>query len=395
MILPESTGSTFKHPEKNMRICFYTPFKPLNHPHPSGDLVIATGLYDYLSRQGYRVRSLGRLRSRWIFWKPWLWPRFIKERQRIDRRYSRNDTDLWLTYHTYYKAPDLIGPRMSRRLKIPYVIFQGIYSTKRKRNWRTWPGYILNKNALSAARHIFSNRHEDLVNLKRLVPGNRLTYVAPGIFPENFNFDATSRSEVRKMWNVGDEPVVLTAAMFRPGVKTEGLSLAIRACGELYRNGRQLRLVIAGDGKEKARLQRLADDCLPGKVHFLGKISRHEMHRFYSAGDVFAFPGIRESLGMVFLEAQSCGLPVVAYANGGIPEVVKDGETGLLVPLYDFTRFVQAIDSMLNNRDYRLDLSRAAQSYVRLEHDLNKNYIKVAEVLQQVVGRQQATDKSA
>ena len=54
--------------------------------------------------------------------------------------------------------------------------------------------------------------------------------------------------------------------------------------------------------------------------------------RYYSAGDMFVFPGIRESLGMVYLESQSCGLPVVAFHNGGIPEVVVDGETGFLTP---------------------------------------------------------------
>ena len=87
---------------------------------------------------------------------------------------------------------------------------------------------------------------------------------------------------------------------------------------------------------------------------------------------------------MVFLEAQSCGIPVVAFANGGIPEVVKEGETGLLVPIYDFSRFVQAIKRLLTNGDYRLDMGRAARSFVRLKHDLNKNYLKVEDVLLQL-----------
>ncbi len=371
-----------------MRICFYAPFKPLDHAHPSGDLVIATGLFDYLLKQGYHIKPASRFRSRWIYWKPWLWPQILKERQSIYRRHSGDYTDLWLTYHTYYKAPDLLGPKMSSRMKIPYVIFQGIYSTKRKRDWRTYPGYILNKRALCAAQHIFTNRNEDLINLKRLVPVKRLTYVAPGIFPDDFSFDAGSRTEMRRMWNVGDEKVVLTAAMFRHGVKTKGLAFVIRACGEINRKGKKLQLVIAGDGKEKIRLQRLADDYLPGKVRFLGKVPRSKMNSFYSAGDVFAFPGIRESLGMVFLEAQSCGTPVVAFANGGIPEVVKNGETGLLVPLYDFGGFVKAIEHILDNGNFRLDMSQAAQSYVRLEHDLNNNYLKVKNVLQKVVDQQ-------
>jgi glycosyltransferase involved in cell wall biosynthesis len=371
-----------------MRICFYTPFKPMDHAHPSGDLVIANSLYDYLSKQGYHIRPVSRLRSRWIFWKPWLWPLLLKEYRRIYRQHSKHDTDLWLTYHTYYKAPDLLGSKISRRMKIPYVIFQGIYATKRKRDWRTWPGYVLNKKALCAAHHVFTNRHEDWINLKRLVPEQRLTYVAPGIFPDDFKFDAAARAEMRRLWGVGDAPVVLTAAMFRPGIKAKGIALVIRACGELLRQGKRLELVIAGDGHENKRLRKFADDYLPGKVRFLGKVSRGMMHRFYSAGDVFAFPGIKESLGMVFLEAQSCGLPVVAYANGGIPEVVQNNRTGLLVPLYAFDRFVAALERLLDDRNLCSNMGRAAQSYVRHHHDLNINYRKIEGVLANAVRRQ-------
>jgi glycosyltransferase involved in cell wall biosynthesis len=367
-----------------MRIFFYAPFKPLGHPHPSGDLMIATGLYDYFARRGHQVFQVSSLRSRWIFWKPWLWPQVLLERQRAVRSIIQFRPDLWLTYHTYYKAPDLLGPAVCQETKLPYVIFQGIYSTKRKRDMRTLPGYVLNKKALCASQHLFTNRREDLTNLERILPQNRLTYLTPGIFPEDFRFDVEVRGEYRRLWDVRNEPVILAAAMFRPGVKARGLAWVIRACGKLLRQGRGFQLVIVGDGEEKVRLHRLAAEDLPGKVRFMGKVPRNEMYRIYSACDIFAFPGIRESLGMVFLEAQSCGLPVVAFANGGIPEVVKDRTTGFLVPPFALDPFVQAIESLLADENLRHKMGQAARSYVRQNHDLNRNYRKMETVLEKV-----------
>ena len=252
-----------------MKILFYAPFKPLGHPHPSGDLITATGIYNYLEKQGHEVITASRLRCRWIYWKPWLWPKLLLERRRIIQQFFNNGIDLWFTYHSYYKAPDLMGTVVSRELNIPYVIFQGIYSTKRRRRLKTRMGFHLNKKALMAADFIFSNKKVDLLNLKRLVPEDRLTFISPGLKPDDFCFDANARAELREQWNVGDDPVVVSAAMFRPGVKTEGLTWVIKTCGELFRNGQNLRLVIAGDGKEKDRLHRLAQDHLPDRVRFV------------------------------------------------------------------------------------------------------------------------------
>ena len=111
------------------------------------------------------------------------------------------------------------------------------------------------------------------------------------------------------------------------------------------------------------------------------------MSRFYSAADIFAFPGFRETLGMVFLEAQSCGLPVVACANGGIPEVVQDGKTGILAPMNTMGPFVEAMDRLLKDEELRRNMGKSARVYVRDRHDLEKNYRDMEEELEILVRR--------
>jgi len=367
-----------------MNICFYAPFKPLDHAHPSGDLVTGRGICDFLQRRGHTLTTASRLRCRWIYWRPVEWPRLPLALRQAQRRCAAAGARLWFTYHSYYKAPDVVGPLVSRRLGIPYAVFQGIYSTKRRRRLKTLPGFYLNRWALRRASHVFANKELDLHNLRRLLPADRLSYVAPGLHPSMFTRDDSARAELRRRWRVGDDPVVLSVAMFRPGVKSLGLRWVIRTCGKLLRSGRRLRLVIVGDGQERDRLQRLARDELGGRVDFAGHIPRERLFRYYSAADLFVFPGIDESLGMVYLEAQACGLPVVAFRNAGVPEAVRHGVTGLLVPLNAAAEFAAAIEGLLANADARRRMGRAAAGHIRRAHDLDRNYLAMERVLQEL-----------
>ena len=368
-----------------MKICFYPPFKPLGHAHPSGDLVTATAISDFLANGGHQVTSASTLRCRWLFWKPWLWPRLLWERKRVVRDLRASSADLWFTYHSYYKAPDLLGAYAARKAGIPYVIFQGIYATKRRRKLKTRPGFYLNKATLLSADHVFANKTVDLVNLKRLLPDDRITYIAPGINPEEFTFDQSARDEFRHHWSPDGDPVIFSAAMFRRDVKTAGLQWVIRACAELERQGHHFQLVIAGDGRERSALEKLAAEQVPDRVRFVGKISRPELYRYYSAADLFVFPGINESLGMVFLEAQACGLPVVAFDNAGVPEAVQNLKTGFLVPPHEMAPFVEALKQLLNNKGLRRQMGQSAATYVRTSHDSRQNFQEIEHVLQKVV----------
>jgi len=361
------------------------PFKPMGHQNPSGDLITGTELYNHLLSKNHTLKLVSKLRCRWIYYRPKTWLQLFAEQKRIQKKYITRKPDLWLSYHSYYKAPDLLGSLCSRKLAIPYVIFQGIYSTKRRKKLLTLPGFLLNKKVLLSATHIFTNKKRDLRNLKRLVPEDRLTYIAPGITPDDFVFSPDSRNALRTEFNPGERTIIMTAAMFRPGVKTEGITHVIESCSQLIKEGRNISLWIAGDGTCRKELQQRADKLLPGRVNFLGKISRHKMYRYYSAADIFAFPGVEESLGMVYLEAQSCNLPVVAFKDWGGGEAVIHNSTGLLSPASIPSCFGENIDQLIKDHPLRNRLAHKAGNHIRSHHNLKQNYALLEEKLQGIL----------
>jgi len=373
-----------------MNIAYYMPFKPMGHKNPSGDLITGTELYHHLSKKKHTIKLVSTLRCRWIYYRPGLWLQFLNEKKRIMEKYSQKSPDIWLSYHSYYKAPDLLGAYCSRKLGIPYVIFQGIYSTKRRKRLKSLPGFILNKKILLSADHIFTNKKRDHENLQRILPDNRLTYITPGIIPDNFVFSETLRNTLQTKWNPEKRTIIMSAAMFRPGVKTEGISQVIESCAQLSARGRNICLWIAGDGLCHDELKRKADKLLPGKVCFLGKIARNEMHGYYSGADIFAFPGIEESLGMVYLEAQSCHLPTVACRDWGGGEAIVHNKTGLLSSATEPSNFTENIDRLLRNPELRNTLGQNAGHHIRSHHDLNQNYALLERKLQTLTTCRQA-----
>ncbi len=126
------------------------------------------------------------------------------------------------------------------------------------------------------------------------------------------------------------EPVLIHVSNFRP-VKRITDVVAIFAAVNAQRPSR---LVLVGDGPERSGAERaLREQGLEGRSAFLGK--RERFVDVLAACDVFLLPSEQESFGLAALEALSCGVPVVASDLGGIPELVRHGETGFLAPLGD------------------------------------------------------------
>ncbi len=369
-----------------MRIAFYCPNKPLSHPHPSGDLVIALGIQRALQESGHDCQEIVAFRAREFWVRRGGWGRAAGGLLRALVASLRFRPHAWLTYHTYYKSPDVIGPWISRFLRIPYILFQPMYATKRRKDRRTRRGFVLNRFSIQASSHVFVNNIRDMEAMGRILPARSITYLPPGIFPEEFRRDEAMGRHVRERLGIGDStPLVMTAARFRHGVKVMSLEYLFNSLKLLKEKGVAFLLLVVGDGPAEDTVKRLAGEAVGDRVSFTGGIQREDMVRMYSAADLFAFPGIGESLGMVYLEAQACGLPVVALNTAGVPQVVRDLETGFLVHMDGGKAMAGAIERLVENPGLRADMGRRAVRYVANERNLHLNYSLLSRKIRDIV----------
>lgn len=368
-----------------MKIAFYCPNKPLSHPQPSGDLTIARGIWQALNALGHDCREIAEFRSRWFWQNHRGWLQAATSFVSAYRGSIRFRPHLWLTYHSYYKSPDVLGPWISRLLQIPYVLFQPMFSTRRRKRKQTRFGFYCNRLALKACRHAYTNNLDDLEALHRALPTHRVTYIPPGIFPEEFERNEPAGMAVRRRYGIpSDKTLLLTAAMLRADVKFDSIRYLFASLAVLNQEQHELALLLCGDGPMEGEVRAMAGELLPGRVIFAGRVERQEMPAFYSAADMFVFPGLGESLGMVFLEAQACACPVVALDTAGVPQVVLANETGLLVADDGGTSLARAVARLIQDQQLRTRLAAKGPEFIRTQRNLHTSYRLLSKRLQEL-----------
>lgn len=153
-------------------------------------------------------------------------------------------------------------------------------------------------------------------------------------------------------------PLLLWVGRLQPW---KGVDVAIRAIQDIP----QTHLMIVGDGETRADLERLAQGLgLAERVHFLGALPRKRLPSIYAAADLLlATSFASETFGIGLVEAQACGLPVVASRFGGFPEVIDEGRTGLLVPPRDPAALAAAVRALLDDPARRRAMAAAAPGW--------------------------------
>lgn len=348
----------------NRRIAFYAPMKAPDHPSPSGDRRVARLILAALSHAGWEPTLASRLRAHQRAPNKAAQDVLFQEAERIADKLADNfhgeAPALWFTYHCYYKAPDLIGPKVAARLGVPYVVAEGYRARKRLEG--PYARFSeASEAALDRARIIFYLQTRGIDALKRDRPeGQELIHLRPFI---ELGDEAPARPRA-------EGPLKLvTVAMMRPGDKTESYRILADA---LTRATCDWRLSVIGDGANRSMVETFFAP-VADRVTFVGRLDdREAIQAAYRAADIFAWPGVNEAFGMVYLEAQAAGLPCVAQARDGVREVtaptsrLTDPE-GPEAP----AAFAAAVDAFAADRAGLAAAGEAARDHVHAHHGLD------------------------
>ncbi len=175
-------------------------------------------------------------------------------------------------------------------------------------------------------------------------------------------------------------------------VLKKGFDILIQALPLVKEKIPNVTLIIGGDGTDLSRLKIMAKDLgVSDSVRFPGTISRADVPTYFHLCDIFTLPAVFDPKGNVdgcpnvILEAMACGKPVVASGISGIPIVVKDGETGILVEEKDITQLAAALVALLTDKPKREQLGAAGQQRILNELTWDKVIEQIKDVYQHSV----------
>lgn len=306
-----------------------------------------------------------------------IWPRWLPLLKKTEQTARENNVKQLIAGQV---LPVGTAARIiSHRLDIPYDVFTYAYDIEVAKNH--WRHRHTLKQVLSDARHIFTISDDTKKRITSLgIPEKQIVKITPGLdftefVPEPKTLQDTT-SELRERYQLADKQVILTIGRL---VARKGQDIVIRALPTILREFPQAHYVIAGKGEYEEALKNLVKKLgLEANVTFTGKFAESEKAAWYNLCDIFVMVSRIENsvdiegFGIVYLEANALGKPVLGARVGGVPDAVADNISGLLIDdPTDSAAVAAALIKLLSDPNLRLRLGRAGQKRVRRQFDWN------------------------
>mgnify|MGYP002410566770 CR=1 FL=1 len=220
--------------------------------------------------------------------------------------------------------------------------------------------YTLRKNLVSAERISSTSHCMKTQTEKYIKPKSPIEVIPFGVDTKvfcpqpNHDIDKITIGMVKKM-----------APKYGPRYLIEAFSII----NTKYPNSR---IILIGGGPQEEELKRLAHNIgIAEYCIFVGSIPHEDVPKWLKRFDIYCAPSTldSESFGVAVVEASACGLPVIVSRVGGLPEVVQEGKTGIIVPPKDVNALVQALETLIKNKELRMSMGEAGRIFVQQHYD--------------------------
>ena len=293
--------------------------------------------------------------------------RDLKALVQLIRLYRDLEVDI---VHTHTSKAGILGRLAGRLAKVPVVIHtvHGFAFTAPLPKWQRQLYIALEKMAGRWCDALIFISKPLMAEAGKLGIGDPKTYayIPSGIDTKAFqNGNNNGNRELkRRMLGLTDHvPIIGTVSRL---VKDKGLELILEAAAQLKSKGLKFHMVWVGDGPMRDELERLAQKLgVADRLSITGMCT--DVPAWLSCFDIFVLPTMWEGMGRVFLEAQAAGIPVIGTKVGGVPDVVRDGETGILIQPNDAKTLAETIELLITNAELRRQMGIAAAQFASNE----------------------------
>ena len=284
---------------------------------------------------------------------------------------EKNDINI---IHGQTRITQVMGSLLQRATGRPFVsTCHGFFKARLSRKWAPCWGEAVIAISSAVERHLA----EDFA-----VARQKIHLIESGVDTDEFvPVDGTLKQELRNRFNLGNDP---TLGMIARLSDVKGPDILIESMKYVCAHIRNARLLLVGEGRMEKGLRAMVDRLgLMDHVRFFSIVNK--TNEMLSLLDIFVMPSRQEGLGLSIMEAQAAGVPVIASRVGGIPSLIKDGVTGILVEPENPVALAKAIIKLFEDKNRMSAIGKAGRVFIQRNYSADRMIDKTVKLYESLL----------